>query len=196
MSVQQSIANLQSQLAILEHEVKQSKLTQQNWFRSSDIFNSSSFHTQSDEVIDYLKELKNNINRLATVKEQSHADYLSEKITNQFNCFKNLLNSSKLNSKYAAHRGKHIKLEQRVKKIAQQATQTSQSLYEELSQLHEYERRLLDMVADKQTMLNQYSGSEKSHLQQQVLLTQQRLGRCRQAITGVEDKIQKLDSRQ
>lgn len=196
MSAQQSIATLQSQVAFLETQVQNSKLTYQNWFRSSDIFNSSYFHTQSDDIKDYVKEIKTNIERLAKVKDQTHADYLSDMIAHQFGCFKNLLNSGDLNSKYAAHRGKHIKLQQRVKNIAQQATQTSQSLYEELSKLHEYERRLIDMVADKQASLNQHAGANKSELQQQVLLTQQRLGRCRQAITGVEDKIQQLDSRQ
>ncbi len=198
-SVQQSFVMLEAQMAEMERAVRETNLESMSWFNASDIFNSSSFHTQSEEIIDYIKELKQNVTRLRTVKDQTHADYLTQKITNQFQCLKNLFNSTNLSNKYRSqtrHQNRQQNsLKQRVQNLATNVTQNSQSLYEELSKLHEYERRLLDMVTEKQQLLNSSNAQNNNELRQQVLLTQQRLGRCRQAISGIEEKIQKLDTR-
>lgn len=192
MSVHQ-IEQLRAKLAELTAQLQHQKLMQQNWFSASDVFNSSSFYTKSEELDDYLTEIQNNITRLESVTEQSHAEYLTERIAAQFSCFKNFTNSSYLSTKYSNQNKKHFSKVNRVKQMAARVTQSAQTLYQELSKLQEYERRLLDMVAEKQAQLQHANASNRSELQNAVLLTQQRLGRCRQALSGVEEQIQALD---
>ena len=188
-------SRLQIQIAELEASLAPIMNKERAWFKASDIFFSNAFYSRSDELQDYIKELKSNINRLSSVKDETQVAYLTDKISEQFSCFRNFLNSQGLDSKYVKQKRHRVNLQQRVKNIAQVATQSSQELYQELSKLQEYERRLLDMVAEKQQQLMSFHGSNKTEMQQHVLHTQQRLGRCRQAISGVEEKIQKLDSR-
>lgn len=187
------IEQLQAKLAELTGLLEHQKLMQQNWFSASDVFNSSSFYTKSEELNDYLREIQNNISRLESVTEQSHAEYLTERIAAQFSCFKNYANASYLSTKYSNQNKKHFSQVNRVKQMAARVTQSSQALYQELSKLQEYERRLLDMVAEKQAQLHQADNSNRTELQNAVLITQQRLGRCRKALSGVEEQIQALD---
>ena len=199
-STNSSVQELKNKVDELKHQLSAVLLGQQQWFKASDVFNSSHFYTKSDELKDYIKELENNVNRLATVNDTTHAEYLTERISVQFTCLKNFYNSSYLSKKYTSQNKQLFSKVNRVKQMAAKATQSSQELYQELSKLQEYERRLLDMVTEKQSMLNQaqqgrISNTQKTELQNQVLVTQQRLGRCRKAISGVEEQIQRLDTR-
>ena len=199
-STNSSVQELKNKVDELKHQLSAVLQGQQQWFKASDVFNSSHFYTKSDELKDYIKELENNVNRLATVNDTTHAEYLTDRISVQFTCLKNFYNSSYLSKKYSSQNKQLFSKVNRVKQMAAKATQSSQELYQELSKLQEYERRLLDMVTEKQSMLNQaqqgrISNTQKTELQNQVLVTQQRLGRCRKAISGVEEQIQRLDTR-
>lgn len=199
-STNSSVQELKNKVDELKHQLSAVLQGQQQWFKASDVFNSSYFYTKSDELKDYIKELENNVNRLATVNDTTHAEYLTERISVQFTCLKNFYNSSYLSKKYTSQNKQLFSKVNRVKQMAAKATQSSQELYQELSKLQEFERRLLDMVTEKQSMLNQaqqgrISNTQKTELQNQVLVTQQRLGRCRKAISGVEEQIQRLDTR-
>lgn len=196
---------LTQQLQWLEQQVQQftsiNKLPKTRWMNNSDYFNSSCFYCQSDDIKDYVKEVANNLNKLKQARHQQQAEYLAERLTEQFSCFRNLFQSLDINQKNALYNKRkfsQVKSNQlqRVKQLAKQATQSSQELYAELSKLQEYERRLQEMVEEKQRQLSSYSGNKhRAEYQQQVLTTQQRLGRCRQAISKTEEQIQKLDNR-
>ena len=178
---------LKSQLAELQIKPKQ-------WFKASDIFNSDCFHNRSDELKDYLQELEANISQLEHISKTEQFEFLTERIIQQFACFKNLFSAYKVNIKNQQYKGKVNTRVKQVKAFTQKATQSSQELYTELSRLQEYERRLFEMLTEKQTQLSRYSGQVKRvDYQQQVLQTQQRLGRCRQAINKIEELILKLD---
>ena len=201
MNNNENVAQLLSKVDELKHRLADILQSQQTWFKASDVFNSSHFYTKSDELKDYLKELEGNVLRLRTVTEAQHAEYLTERISVQFSCFRNFTNSSYLSTKYKNQNKQHFSKVNRIKQLASKVTQSSQELYQELSKLQEYERRLIDMVNEKQNALNsaqqqRISANQKAELQNQVLVTHQRLGRCRKAISGVEEQIQKLDSRQ
>ena len=189
-----NVQSLELQYQVLIKQFEQLKLNKENWFNHSDFFNSTAFQTRSDELQDYFNELKGNIDKLTRVSDSTHLEFLADKITQEFACFKALLNAKHLDAKNAAYRKQQFSKLQKVKQFTKTITQSSQSLYQELSKLQEYERRLLDMVAERQQQLNQYQGQKhKSEYQQQVLAYQQRLGRCRQAISEVEEQIQQLD---
>lgn len=189
------INQLTLQFEKLEYEIKGLKLSSKQWFANSDIFRSSGFATRSEDIDDYLSELKSTINQLSTVTSEQHISYLSERVTQQFTCLKRLLKSNDINTKNTQYSKDRIKNLSKAKRFAVQASQSSQELYAELSKLQEFERRLLDKVTLSQQALNMYQGqSNRPALQQEVLTNQQRLGRCRQALSKVEESIQKLDN--
>lgn len=184
------------QLQQLEVELQNSALNQENWFNRSDVFISSAFYTKSNELADYIDELKGNIAKLSKLTEPAYLEFLADKVTQQFACLKSLLNSVQIDSKEKKYKQLNRAKVQQAKQFANRVTKSSQALYAELSQLQEYERRLLDMVTERQQILNQYQGVKlKQQYQQDVLTYQQRLGRCRQALSKVEEQIQKLDDK-
>ena len=188
--------SLTLQFEALKNNINESGLNQKSWFNASEFFNAGCFACHSEELKDYLSELEQQINKLKAVSSIQYAEHLTITITEQFSCFRSLLNSFSVNEKHKSYKAKNRTRLQKVKSLTRQVTQSSQELYQELSQLQDYERRLLEMVNNKQQTLNQYSGQKhKNEYQQQVLLTQQRLGRCRQAISKVEEQIQRLDNR-
>ncbi len=187
---------LLAQLQQIEIAFEQSAIDQENWFNRSDVFISSAFNTKSNELADYFAELRDNINKLTRLKEPEYLEFLADKVTQQFACLKSLHNSAQIDTKERKYKQQHKARMQQTKQFANRVTQSSQSLYAELSQLQEYERRLLDMVSERQQRLHQYQGTKhKQEYQQQVLTYQQRLGRCRQALSKVEEQIQKLDDK-
>jgi len=180
----------------LHFSINQNTNVRKAWFNKSDLFNAECFVTHSEDLNDYLAELKMNIVRLQTVDSVKYAEHLTAIITDQFSCFRSLLNSLSVNEKHKHYKVSMQSRIQKMKKLTTHVTQSSRELYQELSKLQEYERRLLEMVREKQQTLNQYSGQKnRVEYQQQVLVTQQRLGRCRQAISKIEEQIQQLDSR-
>lgn len=185
-----------TKLQELESAFESSTIDDENWFNRSDVFVSSAFYTKSNELADYVKELKDNITKLDKLNEQAYLEFLADKVTQQFTCLKSLLNSAPLNTKDKTYRYRQKSKVQQAKQFAKQVTQSSQELYSELSKLQEYERRLQEMVAERQQKLHQYQGTVKRQEHQQEVLTyQQRLGRCRQALSKIEEQIQRLDDK-
>jgi primosomal replication protein N'' len=189
------ITQLTLQSEKLKEQIKGLKLNSQQWFANSDIFRSSGFATRSEDISDYLLELTATINKLAKVTDEQHIAYLSERITQQFSCLKGLVKSNEINLKNSQYSRDRIRNLSKIKKFTVKASQSSQELYAELSKLQEFERRLLDKVSESQQQLSMYKGNaNRMALQQDVLTNQQRLGRCRQALSKIEESIQKLDN--
>ncbi|MBU2883477.1 primosomal replication protein [Psychrosphaera sp. B3R10] len=185
------------QFESLKEQLNAISILPEKWFAKNDLFNSTTFYTRSDELKDYVLELENNVKKLGSIQNVQLMEHLSVRVADQFSCFRGLLNSVVLNTKSKTYNATHRKQINKVKQFAKQARASSRSLYEELSKLQEFERRLVDMVAEKQQTLNKYSGqAQRQTLQDDVLVTHQRLGRCRQAISKIEEQIQKLDERQ
>lgn len=188
------VSTLSEQFELLAHKLSLLNIEPEQWFSRQDIFNSSIFNTHSDDINDYLVELKRNIDKLMRIQDTQYAGYIAETITQQFSALKQLAHAVSVNDSAKQYQKSHRQQLQNVKKLQQQAYRPIQSLYAELSELKEFERRLIDMVSDKQALLHKAEQNNKHELQQQVLTTQQRLGRCRQAISQVEEQIQQLES--
>lgn len=195
-SVSNDTQQLLIQLQDLESALQSSPIDEENWFNRSDLFVSSAFYTKSSELSDYIQELKGNISKLDKLHEQAYLEFLADKVTQQFACLKSLLNSAPVQSKDKVYRSRQRSKVQQAKQFAKNANQSSQDLYSELSKLQEYERRLQEMVTERQQKLHNYQGStNRQEYQQEVLTYQRRLGRCRQALSKVEEQIQKLDEK-
>lgn len=194
--MQNNNQQLHAQLEQLESALESSSIDDENWFNRSDVFVSSAFYTKSNELTDYIQELRANIVKLSQLNDQAYLEFLADKVTQQFACLKSLLNAASVQTKDKQYRSKQQSKVQQAKQFTKRISQSSQELYAELSKLQEFERRLLEMVAERQQTLHQYKGSaNKKVLQQDVLNYQQRLGRCRQALSKVEEQIQKLDDK-
>lgn len=187
---------LLTQLEQLQIALTSSTIDNENWFNRSDVFVSSAFYTKSNELTDYIEELKGNIAKLEKLNEQAYLEFLADKVTQQFACLRSLLNSASVHNKDKTYRNHKRSKVQQAKQFTKRVNQSSQDLYAELSKLQDYERRLQEMVAERQQVLHQYQGTAKrQEYQQDVLAYQQRLGRCRQALSKVEEQILKLDDK-
>lgn len=103
------------------------------------------------------------------------AEYLTERLLAQISAIQRELSTSHFRKDEPKHSSYYRK------PISQ--------LYQDLSQHKEWERRLMDMVLDKHKALEEAAGFNRSHAQQAVLKTEQRLERCRQAIIKIEKQI-------
>ena len=71
--------------------------------------------------------------------------------------------------------------------------QSSHELYKELSDHHEFERRLNEMVSIRRLQLDKANSEQASKINLEILALHGRLGRCRKAISAIEDKIQRAE---
>ena len=71
----------------------------------------------------------------------------------------------------------------------------SHQLYQKLTEHHEFERRLMDMVAEREAMRAKCKKHESEKLSIEVLTLHQRLGRCRRAISTIERDIEQVEKR-
>ena len=96
------------------------------------------------------------------------------------------------NTQYQMQRMSRLK---NYKKAAQVLMQDSHQVYESLAQQHEYERRLDQMIREQELVFNDAPAAQKELEQKKLLALHQRLGRCRQATTRIEEQIQLLENK-
>ncbi|MCC5851606.1 MAG: primosomal replication protein [Alkalimonas sp.] len=150
-----------------------------------DWFQSELFSCHSPFLTDYVDEALQQLTRLQHFQsgqqhvsaEQQHR--LAERIAAQCHA---------LTRAFANHQTRRsFKVGKRkTQQLVQQITQSSRDLYQQLSQYKEFEQRLQDMLRLAQ--------QQNQPVQQQLAL-QARLGRCRRAISDVEQQIQFQEQR-
>jgi primosomal replication protein N'' len=77
------------------------------------------------------------------------------------------------------------------KKLTKTILRSSHQLHQKLSEHHEFERRLINMISDREEHLKKNNSS--TFLNNEVLALHQRLGRCRRAIYAIEVDIAKTN---
>ncbi|WP_169307116.1 primosomal replication protein [Ferrimonas sediminicola] len=77
--------------------------------------------------------------------------------------------------------------------IARSVMQNSHSAYAELRKHQNWADRLQQKIHELEQKLDLHQGAEKIKLQNEILTTQKRLGRCRQAMTYIEERIARLE---
>lgn len=175
------LATLSAQLEQLRKQAEkidslQDKGPPQDWF-DSHLF---SFH--SPNLADYVAEAQRNLNhlrqaKLSTASKQRLVQHLSEQTTALTRAFRNVDIRQKQHHKTLPP-----------KALIRKVTVSSQQLYQRLSEIQDFERRLLDMIA--------IAGKDNSpDTVQRTLALHARLGRCRQALSEVEQQIQDLEKR-
>ncbi|ALO41566.1 primosomal replication protein [Pseudoalteromonas phenolica] len=195
----QAIVKLQQQIEQLAqhaHQFDKAKWFDKNRYIQAQpsLFAHSVFATKSLKLCDYVDEIKEAFARLPSPEKRHAYAFALEKLSTQIEAVIKVLKSTPVWAKENTFaKPKKTKVyRQAVKKIMQ----SSHELYQELSQNHEFERRLQEMIDLRKQQLSSASTSEASKINQEILALHARLGRCRKAITATEDKIQQVEKQQ
>ena len=193
------VEQLKHQAAVTDKINSQNKA--HGMIENNALFSPSLFTTNSDCFGPYTDELAikvNSLSRLIKAERFELSARALEKIEQQIQALITALNANK-----TMHTDAKIRLDvkvtaikaQQYKKAVAAVIQTSQELYQKLSQHHEFERRLLTMLTEKEDELSKCNADHRQQISQQVLTLHQRLGRCRKAISLIDRDIEFAEKR-
>lgn len=183
-----------------------------HWLIENDnLFSQHLFTTESDLFLPYVNEVKKRLgefSRLYAASSQSDtkAEFAMSsllQVEQQISALMNAMQSSQTMHQAAQlsfdarkkvkihkHKAEKIKQQNQHHTMAKSVLLSSHELYQKLSEHHEFERRLMDMVTEREQQLQRSTSSNADKLSQEVLALHQRLGRCRKAITAIEQNIE------
>ncbi|KUI99810.1 primosomal replication protein PriC [Vibrio sp. MEBiC08052] len=173
------LSRLHDLIFSLEQQVIQ--LDEQRGEQQHPLFDPQLFRCKSHLLEPCLSELKNTYHEI--VQSQKHqrltaiqATYLTEKLLNQLNAIQRELATAELRKKENHSLPRETSIS---------------SLYQELSQHQDWERRLQEMIfeTEQQLEIKPMSPTEKKSCQQAILTLEQRLIRCQQSKQRIENKI-------
>jgi primosomal replication protein N'' len=204
---------------LLEHLTVQANNTDQlnsknkshRLIENNNLFSQHLFSTESDKLALYVEEVKKKLTEFSRLSRLS-ADNKNKKefakssllkIEQQTTALINAIQSNKSMHQAAqvsfdARNKARIKLtnknhltqQDKYKALAKSVLLSSSQLYQQLSEHHEFERRLMDMITDREQQRVRSKSVNTDTLSQEVLALHQRLGRCRKAISTIEKNIE------
>lgn len=165
------------------------------------LFSISLFSTDSDCFQPYVNEIEKKINSLTRLVKADYNELAAitlENIEQQIGAILTALNANK-----TMHDDAQVHLEAKIssiktrqyKQAVQSIIQTSQELYQKLSEHQEFERRLVNMLNEHEQLFSNCKQNQRQELSQKVLAVHQRLGRCRKAISLIERDIEFSEKR-
>ena len=198
------LTQLSSQAAQVDNHNQNNK--SHRLIESNDIFFEHLFSTKSNLFTPYVEEINTRLltlERLVQNKNHPLSKASLDNIEAQISAIVNALHSNKTRHQAAQlnvdaknnARASRIKTAQKTKyqQLAKKVMLNSHQLYDKLKEHHEFERRLMDMVALREEARTSCSPSEAGKLGQEVLALHQRLGRCRKAISSIEIEIERSE---
>lgn len=208
MLTQQLIDKIHAQLQSLKEQTaaldERNRYVRSDRFKYRDIFNTQLFRCESTELLDYVIEAEQNFHTLLNGGQYAaHLNALGEKLTDQIAALSQALRSNEVARKELKYQRSQSKKRYSQKNKNQNKNQqaakffmkNSHQLHQELAENLEFERRLNEMIFERQAKMQQASQQTASHLQREILALHQRLGKCRRAITAVEERIQLSESK-
>lgn len=175
------LRTLAHQLQQLQQQAEQIDLQRspgkpQNWF------DSSLFSCRSAELCDYVQEAQRNLSHLQQASLSDAARLrLVQRLSGQTAALTQAFRNVDTRRK-STHRAGQLR------SVVQHISASSQELYQQLSDIQQFERRLLDMISVS-------SRDNSPQAVQRTLALHARLGRCRKALSEVEQQIQQLERR-
>ncbi|WP_068547860.1 primosomal replication protein PriC [Thalassotalea crassostreae] len=209
--MKQSLLRLQQLLMQLADDAKQADLANKNnkahyYLHDQPLFDEKLFPIASSSYNVYVSYTQKRLAHLQKLLNSNKAEVanmmfqgLEEQVMALINAIKSNDNRHHDGDYRLDRRNRLNKLKDKHKqpsaahrKAATKIILPSQQLYQKLSEYHGFERRLLDMVQEKQDNLNRCKADSQNSkdIQQQLLALHQRLGRCRKAISEVEKQIE------
>ncbi|TMM46808.1 primosomal replication protein PriC [Colwellia ponticola] len=200
---------------LLEHLSVQAKQTDElnrqhkshRLIENNNLFSVHLFTTESDQLSAYVEEVKKRFNEFSrlhalSAENTNKAEFAKsslQQIEQQIAALLNAIQANKAMHQAAqvsfdARKKVRVKSAQanqdRYKEMAKAVVLSSQQLYQQLSEHHEFERRLMDMVTEREQQRIHSKSANNTKLSQEVLALHQRLGRCRKAISVIERNIE------
>lgn len=175
---------------------------------NNNLFSSTLFHSQSDKYLPYIEEIQHRLpefERLVAANKITLSKALLEQLEQQISAVSNALHANSTihqaakisfdaTNKVKIKRAKAKQVD-KYKSIAQNLVLNSQQLYKKLTEHREFERRLNDMLIEKEQQRLKCRQHESEKLSFDVLTLHQRLGRCRKAISTIERDIELSEKR-
>ncbi|MBD1582572.1 primosomal replication protein [Pseudoalteromonas sp. S16_S37] len=195
----QALARLHQQVAKLAEQAK--LFDNAKWFDKNryiqaqpSLFDRTVFATKSLLLSDYVDEISAQLKHLPPMEKRHAYSFAIQRIATQVEAVIKVLKSTPVWAK--ENKANYKKKNKIYQKAVQKIMQSSHELYQELSQNHEFERRLLEMIEIRKQQLDKASSEQASQINQEVLVLHARLGRCRKAISATEAKIQEVEKQQ
>ncbi|PKI17097.1 primosomal replication protein PriC [Colwellia sp. 12G3] len=184
---------------------------------NNDLFSRHLFTTESDKIFLYVEEVKkrlNNFSRLYSLYSLSSdnankAEFAKSSLLQIEQQISALMNAIQANpamhqaaqASFDARKKVQIKSAQatqlkqneKYSKMAKSVLLSSHQLYQQLSEHHEFERRLMEMITEREQQRQRSKNANSEKLSQEVLALHQRLGRCRKAISEIERNIEQSE---
>ncbi|QIR14131.1 primosomal replication protein [Shewanella aestuarii] len=212
MNTKQLIDTLKLQLNKLEQEALQHDRNlapqQKKTLQETERFNHAVFNQQGAHLTPCIAQLKKDITQLEkqiTMKlAKSTIELSCQRIQDRFTALRRALLTTNLNlksaeQKKASNRARYAKKQQKTITdsgfgwIANNIMQNSHQLYEELNKHFNWAKRIEDKIYQMESNLEMCHGADKITLQNDILLMHRRLGKCRQAISYIEERIQHFE---
>lgn len=212
MNTEQLLNTLKSQLKSLEQEVIQhdNRLasTQRKLLQDTERFNSALFMQQGALLMPCIEQIRSSINQLEKqirLKLAVHTIALScERIQDRFTAVKRALQTTSLDVKSkhqqrSSNRARFAKRQQQSHQdsgfgwIASNVLHNSHEIYQELNKHLNWAKKFEQKIAEMESKLENCHSADKINLQNDILLMHRRLGKCRQAISYIEDRIQAFE---
>ncbi len=176
MSSHPLIQTLEQQFAQLAHALE--SIADQPAAKAR--FDRALFSAHGTRLRDYLAETRANLEQLARAVEGKHlaqTRFLAERIVAQI---------------AALRREEATQALRRAEPVT--PARDSGDLYQKLAQHQDYERRLKDMIADRESRLSQCTTlAQQQNLQREIVAQEGRLARCRQALGKIEKQIERYE---
>ncbi|MGI2855048.1 primosomal replication protein [Shewanella algae] len=212
MNTNQLVQRLREQLRQLEQEVLQHDASlpaaQRKLLQDTERFNSELFIQHGAQLYPCVEQLHKSIDQLEKqLRHQlaQHTIALScERIQDRFVALKRALDTTGLNARIQKlqQASKRQSYQQRQGRrhqesgfgwIAAGVMQNSHQLYEELNKHLNWAQKIEQKIEQLQSKLENCHSTDKIPVQNDILLMHRRLGKCRQAISYIEDRIQAFE---
>ena len=189
-------------------DVRNTHIKAHRLLENNNLFSQTLFASQSDQFQPYIKEVQRRISefsRLVNANKIELSKVLLQQIEQQISAISNALQSNEAmhqaaklsydaNNKVRIKNAK-VKQANKYSELTKKIMLTSHQLYQKLTEHHEFERRLMDMLAEREVMRSKCKSHESEKLSNEVLTLHQRLGRCRKAISTIERDIELAEKR-
>ncbi|UCX04108.1 primosomal replication protein [Shewanella glacialimarina] len=212
MNTQQLILMLKQQLAHIEQEALQHDNQlgdqQKKTLQHVERFNHSVFIQEGAQLSPCIVQLRKDIAQLEkqlTLNLAKNTIELScQRIQDRFTALRRALLTTGLNlksaeQKKASNRARYAKKQQQSVQdsgfgwIANNIMQNSHQLYQELNKHFAWANKIEFKIQQMESNLEVCHAAEKITLQNDILLMHRRLGKCRQAISYIEERIQHFE---
>lgn len=207
---------------LLEHLFLQAKKTDHlnsnqkshRLIENNNLFSQHLFTTESDKISLYVEEVKKRLNEFSRLYSLSgdninKAEFAKSsllQIEQQISALMNAIQANetmhqaaqasfnaKKNVRRKSAQAAQLNQTNKYNKMAKSVLLSSHQLYQQLTEHHEFERRLEDMITEREQERTRSKSANIDKLSQEVLALHQRLGRCRKAISAIERNIEQAE---